>query len=583
MNRMFRMICLLLVLMLMPLPGQAQQPEAPAPTLRVLLRRLNLTDRADLTLEGRYSIQTDAPMAAFPSGAKVTVQIRDGSLYLFYAGMSLRLGNAITFLRHGDAAGTGGGIRFASNGNLYPGDLSLTQKDGQLFPIMALSVEDYLQGVVPYEMSNDFPLEALKAQAICARTYAMAHMKPAQPYDVVDTTNDQVFKGVNPAHHNAIRAVQETAGLVVTWKGSLAACYYAASNGGQTEPVANVWKGEGDFGYTLMQDDPYDLENPESIVRKAFLPKNGGDTPLGFRQAVAQAMGKTLTKAGFPLRGDAIQIDQITQLSLHTPRHGAPSRLVTKMDMTLRWSGRTVTEVTPPPTLTPSPTETPAPQADVPSSAPAPTASPTPAPTPLYGPFSPQEEAVTLTLPLFPDVVRGLGLSISGTDNELITLREEAGGYHLESRRFGHGVGMSQRGAQWMAARYGKPFQDILSFYYPGTAIMQAPHGTAPLATPLPALAYTPGPSASPTPRPTLMPATPRNDAEKAALYSVEGIEDDSTLNLRKEPSTAAEILQRLYRHQQLIVLQRLEDGWVQVRTDAAEGYVMESFLQQVP
>ena len=109
------MICLLLVLMLLPLPSQAQQAEAPAPTLRVLLRRLNLTDRADLTLEGRYSIQTDAPMAAFPSGAKVTVQIRDGSLYLFYAGMSLRLGNTITFLRHGDAAGTGGGIRFASN------------------------------------------------------------------------------------------------------------------------------------------------------------------------------------------------------------------------------------------------------------------------------------------------------------------------------------------------------------------------------------------------------------------------------------------------------------------------------------
>ena len=575
-----------LILTLVPLPAVAEGAEGAAPVVRVHLRRLNLTDRADLQLEGRYSVQTDAPLVTFPAGAKVTVQIREGQLYLFYAGMGLRLGTAIAFIRHGDAFGMGGGIRFSTGGNLYPGDLTLTVRDGQLFPVMALSMEDYLQGVVPYEMSDAFPLEALKAQAICARTYAMAHRRPDQAYDVVDTTNDQVFKGVNPNHRNAIQAVRETAGLVVTWKGSLATCYYAASNGGQTEPVANVWKGDGDYGYTVMQDDNYDLENPESPVRKAFLPKAGGETPTGFRNALAAAMGNALAKAGFPQRGDAIQLDQISQVKLHTPRHKAPSRLMTQMDITFRWSGRTVTEVTPPPTHTPAPTDTPVETAVLDSTSSEPTATPepssTPAPTPIYGDFVAQEQEMTLTLPLFPHVVRGLGLAIAGSENELITLREDEQGFYLESRRFGHGVGMSQRGAQWMASHYGKAFHEILAFYYPGTELMQAPHGIALLPTPAPALANSPGPSASPTPRPTLMPATPRDQAEQDALYSVQGIEEDSTLNLRQEPSTASEILQRLYKHQQLIVTETLPDGWVKVRTDVTEGYVIASFLEKV-
>ena len=62
-----------------------------------------------------------------------------------------------------------------------------------------------------------------------------------------------------------------------------------------------------------------------------------------------------------------------------------------------------------------------------------------------------------------------------------------------------------------------------------------------------------------------------------------QGDDEDSSLNLRTEPSPAAEILMRLFRHQKLIVLENAEvDGWVKVKTDAVEGYVMLSFLQEV-
>ena len=149
----------------------------------------------------------------------------------------------------------------------------------------------------------------------------------------------------------------------------------------------------------------------------------------------------------------------------------------------------------------------------------------------------------------------------------------------LEARRFGHGVGMSQRGAQQMAARHGATCEQILSFYYPGVRLVQAGSQPAALPTQPAALVATPAPAATATPRPTLMPVTGPLP-QGAWLASVEGVAEDSSLNLRAEPHSAADVLMRLFAHQRLIVLETCEDpAWVRVRTDAIEGYVMVSFL----
>ena len=112
MKRFFRILCLLICLTLLPLPVPAETAEAPAPDVRVLLRRLNLTDRADLTLDGSYTAAMDGRVQmSFPRGAEVTVLIREGELYLFYAGFSLRVGDEITFQRNQSDA-TVNGLRF---------------------------------------------------------------------------------------------------------------------------------------------------------------------------------------------------------------------------------------------------------------------------------------------------------------------------------------------------------------------------------------------------------------------------------------------------------------------------------------
>ena len=604
MRSIIRMLCICLALCLaMPALGEEAQQSA-APTVRVWLRRLGLTDRADLTLDGVYTAQLPSGVEmSFPKGSQVTVLVRSGELYLFYEGMSLHAGTALQLIRNASESTESEGIRFVEGGNFYPGDLTLTLTDqGLLRPVCTLSVEDYLLGVVPYEMSNSFPLEALKAQAVCARTYALSHVRGDPYYDLEDTTNDQVFRGVNLTYGNAIQAVRDTAGVVGTYKGELASCYYSASNGGQTELVENVWSGRGDWSYYQMTDDPYDLENPESVVRRATLKKSGEDLPEAFLTLLAQQLAEQMTAKGFDPTFRGLRVDGISAMELHTPKYDDPSRMWSKLDITFTWSGRTVT-YSPAATATPEAlpladagdqeislfaqgqaTATPAPSAGAsaqPTQTPTPSPTPTATPAPVYGEWESMGET-TLTLDVFPQLVRALEISISGSDNEMLTLTETDSAFRLEARRFGHGVGMSQRGAQWMAAMYNKTYAEILAFYYPGMELMRTGSARPALPTVQPELAATPGPPATPTPRPTLMPVTGELPAG-AYLAAVTGIEDDSSLNLRAEPNTASEIIMRLYKHQQLVVLETCEDpAWVKVRTDVVEGYVMVSFLEKL-
>ena len=588
MKRLVQLICLMLCMLMLPVcPASAEEE---APSVRVLLRRLELTDRADLILDGVYTAKIGEKVTmGFPVNAEVTVNIRNGELYLFYEGMRLHLGKEVTFIRNasgGDDVRTG--IRFEKNGGLYPGDLKLTIQDGKLYPVCTMPVEEYLLGVVPYEMSEYFPVEALKAQAVCARTYALNKLGANRDYDVVDTTNDQVFKGVNHAYTNAKRAVEETAGVVGTYKGKLAICYYSASNGGQTELVQNVWSGRGDWDYYKVVDDPYDVENPESVVRRARIAKNG-EVREGFKAILFSYVLPEMLRQGYIASAENFRIDNISAMSLGKPAHAEPSRAWTELTLTFNWSGKKWLEpeiVTPVPAedeeefyffATPEATATATPTAT-------PANSPTPAPTAYVSDFIPAEKEITVTVDIFPEVIDELLLSVYGADNEMLTLEETETHFILEARRYGHGVGMSQRGAQWMAAKYGKTYQEIMAFYYPGLTLSKVEAGAKVLPTAPADLAATLAPPATPTPRPTLMPATMTADLpEGAYLASVTEIDDDSSLNLRSEPSTGAEILRRLYKHQQLIVLgPAAEDGWVHVKTDVIEGYVMASFITKV-
>ena len=590
--------CLALLLMLaLPLcAAQAQDMTLPSAgardqTVRVHLSRLNLTDRMDLTLVSAYSVHTQAgAQLHFQAGSEVAVLLRDGALYLYYEGMSQLAGQSVTLLR--DAVEGESGFRLTNYPALYAGDLQIDVVDGKVRPILSVHVEDYLLGVVPYEMSDSFPLEALKAQAVAARTYALRSQDPSQPYDLVDTTNDQVYRGYLPGNDQTERAIQETRGVCGFYRDQLAQCYYSASNGGQTELVETVWPTEEDFGYYAFGDDPYDVENPDSVVRTFEMKKTYGEeetAPYALRNLLATQLFDQLTALGYDPAPESVRVDGVSAVSVS----GAASednKYMTRLTLTVSISGRTRKNA-PAPVVdlnaeevslfevvdeTPSPTPT----AQTTGFMPVVTVTPSPTPTPVYGPFTPIEEPFTLELDIFPTAEQALGLDITAHyDNELWSVRETDDAYIVEARRFGHGVGMSQRGAQWMAAEYGKTYQEIIAFYYPGLTLMRYEDQPAQMTQPEAALAATPGPAPTPTPRPTLMPMT-LTPQEGQWLATVTEIDDDSSLNLRKTPDLGGEILMRLYKGQQLLVLERCpQEGWVKVRTDVAEGYVVEDYL----
>lgn len=590
--------CLALLLMLaLPLcAAQAQDMTLPSSgardqTVRVYLSRLNLTDRMDLTLVSAYSVHTQAgAQLHFQAGSEVAVLLRDGALYLYYEGMSQLAGQSVTLLR--DTAEGESGFRLTNYPALYAGDLQIDVVDGKVRPILSVHVEDYLLGVVPYEMSDSFPLEALKAQAVAARTYALRSQDLSQPYDLVDTTNDQVYRGYLPGNDQTERAIQETRGVCGFYRDQLAQCYYSASNGGQTELVETVWPTEEDFGYYAFGDDPYDVENPDSVVRTFEMKKTYGEeetAPYALRNLLATQLFDQLTALGYDPAPESVWVDGVSAVSVS----GAASednKYMTRLTLTVSISGRTRKNA-PAPVVdlnaeevslfevvdeTPSPTPT----VQTTGFMPVVTVTPSPTPTPVYGPFTPIEEPFTLELDIFPTAEQALGLDITAHyDNELWSVRETDDAYIVEARRFGHGVGMSQRGAQWMAAEYGKTYQEIIAFYYPGLTLMRYEDQPAQMTQPEAALAATPGPAPTPTPRPTLMPMT-LTPQEGQWLATVTEIDDDSSLNLRKTPDLGGEILMRLYKGQQLLVLERCpQEGWVKVRTDVAEGYVVEDYL----
>lgn len=555
-----------MLLLLSALPQASAQIET---TIRVYLKRLKVEDTLRIQVNGVYMLEGGSMV--FRDGAELAVTLRNNQLVLHTGQAAIAMGAKMKLIRCD--SDNGSSLILNESDGLYEGDLALDIADDAIRPILHIYIEDYLLGVVPYEMGDSFPLEALKAQAIAARTYALKKSGSDGAYDVEDTTNDQAYKGRSSSHPVSEQAVRETEGLCGTYKGELAQCFYSASNGGQTELGQHVWPSENpdEYGYMDMRDDPYDYENNASSVKRYTLSKKPGAKGVGtaLHSALTDALTDPLAVLGYAAESDLVRFDEITRLELSTPKFSEPSRLMTEMLFSVKISVRECLYRDQAQAVTQD--ESAALAAD---------ATPEPTATPAYSPYTRLDQVFTVTLPIFTEVEKAMGLSINVYQNELISILDIGTAYMIESRRFGHGVGMSQRGAQQMAKEYGMTYDQILDFYYPGLELMACTLERLPLPTADAHLLSTPAPAASPTPRPTLMPVGTQEMPEGAYIAVVTNIEEDSSLNLREYPSLSAEVKRRLYKDQPLLVLSSTSDGWSHVKTDVIEGYVRTEYLQ---
>ena len=139
----------------------------------------------------------------------------------------------------------------------YPGSILFRNTNGKLDAINSVDVEDYLRGVVPYEIGklDSSRIEALKAQAVAARTYAYKHFNSRESvgFDVYADTKDQVYKGLESATPLTDAAVKATAGVVMTYGGDFIIAYYHSTCGGITETLA-TWN-RGDLPYLKSVPD----------------------------------------------------------------------------------------------------------------------------------------------------------------------------------------------------------------------------------------------------------------------------------------------------------------------------------------
>ncbi|PLS02709.1 SpoIID/LytB domain-containing protein [Neobacillus cucumis] len=288
-------------------------------------------------------------------------------------------------------------------------------------PINEVYMEDYLKGVVPFEMMAGWNKEALKSQAVAARTYAQAYITKI----IDDTINYQVYGGYT-WHPNSTAAVDETKGEVLKSNGRLISAVFSASNGGKTELNSNVW-GTSPVSYLTIKTDEFDAKTPWQISVK----KQQIDPTLltwtqmkEFDTSLTTSIKSWMVTHGYS--GKEIKITAIPTLSLYAPASGGR---VSKGDITVEFYTKDKVDE--------------------------------------KGVFLPQKLEYKNVAASQIRAMVGIRTMLS----YLVTnTTETSDNITISGLGDGHGVGLSQWGAK-NRADAGQKYNEILAFYYDGTTL----------------------------------------------------------------------------------------------------------------
>jgi stage II sporulation protein D len=218
-------------------------------TMPQKIRVLVADSTAPVRISGQGAVKSIAPR----KGAALAT----GSPVLFAADNSSLIINGATRAPAPVRIEPEGGQILSVDGSPYPGLLVVTALRGHLLVVNHIPLDEYLCGVLPREMAPSWPLEALKAQAVAARTYAVYHMllRRTAAYDVLSTTSSQVYGGSEKDYPAVRSAVDATRGLVLAEGGRLALTLFHANSGGRTESLEDIWGGR--LSYLSSVDDPF--------------------------------------------------------------------------------------------------------------------------------------------------------------------------------------------------------------------------------------------------------------------------------------------------------------------------------------
>jgi stage II sporulation protein D len=219
---------------------------------------------------GRVRVLLAENVATLNVGSAAGFRVRDGSgaIHELPAGAlalapGLRLNVGAGGLRQlaGPLVFTAGAAPLRLNGRRYRGSLEIAAAGGRLRAINAVALDAYLFGVVPREVPAGWPEEALKAQAVAARSYALA-VRRSGPFDLYADVRSQVYGGLDAEQPATTAAVLATAGEVVLHEGRVATTFFFSTSGGRTANVADAWPGSAPVPYLVSVPDPHDAVSP---------------------------------------------------------------------------------------------------------------------------------------------------------------------------------------------------------------------------------------------------------------------------------------------------------------------------------
>lgn len=307
--------------------------------VRVLISQRNHSE-STVRIYGNYAVHDAAGNALFiaEDEAAYTVKAENSAVSLYSAFGTLLYSGASVSFKEFESGHANNCVKVdsVSMGNsdtdrTYRGDLNIYYFDktgsyskrwAGLYLVNNVYVEDYIQGVVAAEMGKEnkqnqakgWPVEAQKAQAVAARTFAMNKTRSSLVFDVYDTSKSQAYFGITDW---CKAAVQATAGNILYYEGKVLRVHYTGTNGGDTEVTANYWgEGETGCGKESVREDVYDLMvSGKNYVEYAEIPVNYNASNKYVKSLVDNVLIPNLTASGYAVSSAAYQ-----SLSISVPK-----------------------------------------------------------------------------------------------------------------------------------------------------------------------------------------------------------------------------------------------------------------------
>ena len=505
--------------------------------VRVLLSQKDHT-MSTIRTYGSYAVHDAAGNALFiaQDEAAYTVKAENSAVSLYSAfGTLLYSGASVSFKEfEGDDANNCVKVSSVSMGSdvtdrTYRGDMEVYYfaKSGNydsywngLYVVNEVYIEDYLEGVVAAEVGAGYRDAAQQAQAIVSRAFAIKSRSTKRVFDMRDTSASQAYFGMTDVCR---AAVQATAGQTLYYNGAYLRVHFGGTNGGETEVTNNQWSGTEFCGEESVREDAYDLASTSKYVETVTIPASPSESETYVQSLITNALIPALNSAGYSVTAATVSgISMETRCDDKSCRHhhrdktpGQVCNHFCSVDITFTGINAT-------------------------------------------GAGYIGQYTVNLTENDFfikPNNGRPLGFFSQGSCSRYWLIKNYTGNtvtsYTIRHARYGGGVGLSQYGANYRAAK-GQNVSDILAFHYPNSTI-------APLASDI---------------------SRPAIQAKPLVKYDARVLGSTARVFAKKN---AAEDAIATIQAGNTVFVDEISGKWAHVSCGSVSGYIAASTLERTP